>query len=172
MSGEAIRAVHAVTELWSLGHAWRNTASERGKRLLMLQAAGWVPHMRDALLDRDAISMKGPGIAALGDQTDAPALLGDLFEEKDPGAVRVHLDRHPEDMHAFLGRLKARVGAKATEYHQFKYAVAIEDESRRTHPRWASRIVAPSLPYLPTDDEPDSEIARRSVKALRQAGIL
>ena len=64
------------------------------------------------------------------------------------------------------------MGAKATEYHQFKYPVAIEDESRRTHPRWASRILAPSLPYMPTGGDPDSEIAGRSLQALRKAGIL
>jgi hypothetical protein len=171
-SAEAIRAVHPVTELWSLGHAWRNTASERNRRVLMLQAAGWVPTMRDVLLDRDAISMKGPGIAALGDHARETEKLDELFEAKDAAAVRVHLDRHPEEIPAFLKQLKARVGAKATEYHQFKYPVAIEDESRRTHPRWASRILAPSLPYMPTGGDPDSEIAGRSLQALRKAGIL
>ncbi len=84
----------------------------------------------------------------------------------------VHLDRHPEDTPAFLRRLRSKVGDKGTEYHQFKYAVAIEDESRRTHPRWASRIIAPSLPYMPTGSEPDNGIAKRSLQALRKAGIL
>ena len=64
------------------------------------------------------------------------------------------------------------MGAKATEYHQFNYPVAIEDESRLTHPRWASRIIAPSLPYMPTGRDPDSEIAKRSLQTLRKAGIL
>jgi hypothetical protein len=173
LSGPAIRAVHPVTELWSLGHAWRNTKSESNRRVLMLTAVGWVPYMRDALLDRDAISMKGPGIAALGKgERGAPATLDELLESKDAAAVRTHLDRRPQDAAAFLRRLKDKVGAKATEYHQFKYAVAIEDESRRAHPRWASRILAPAVPYLPTGNEPDTDITARANKALTKAGVM
>ena len=169
-SGEAIRAVHAVTEVWSLGHAWRATRLERNKRLLLLQAAAWVPEMRDALLARDAISMDGPGIESLGEEVEElPANVDELLEADDPAIARAFLDRHPEQAPAYLARLRRQVAPKGVEYHQFKYAVALEDETAPSHPRWASRLLAPAVGYMPTRKTTDNELTARSLHALAKA---
>lgn len=135
-----------MTEFWSLGHAWRATEIERNKRLLLLQAAAWVPEMRDALLVRDAISMEGPGLVSLGAQVEeVPTSLDELREAGDPGTARVFLDRQPDQAPAYLERLRHQVAAKGVEYHQFKYAVALEDETLPAHRQWVSRLLAPAM---------------------------
>ncbi len=172
-SGEAIRAVHAVTEVWSLGHAWRATRLERTRGLLLLQAASWIPELRDALLARDAISMEGPGIDDLGAGIDAvPKSVEELFETGDPALARVFLDRHPEQAGDYLARLRRQVAPKGVEYHQFKYAVALEDETAPSDPRWASRLLAPALGYMPTRATRDHELTARSLHALGKARVL
>jgi hypothetical protein len=172
-SGEAIRAVHAVTELWSLGYAWRATGLERTKRVLILQSAGWVAELRDALLDRDAISMEGPGIASLGaGEETTPSSLDELFEHNQPAAGRGYFDRYPESASKYVARLRFEVASKALEYHQLKYAVAIEDESRNSSPRWASRLLAPALGYMPTDADRQTDLTERALAALRKAQVI
>ncbi len=172
-SGAAIRAVHAVTEVWSLGHAWRATQNDRSKRLLLLQAAAWVPELRDTLLDRNAISMEGSGIATLGDTiTDIPSNVDDLLETRDPALARAFLDRRPEQAGAYLAKLRSGLAQKGLEYHQFKLVVALEDEISPSDPRWISRLLAPAAGYMPTRNSTDNELTSRSTHALLKARIL
>ncbi len=172
-SGEAIRAVHAVTEVWSLAHAWRATRDERNRKLLLLQAAAWVPEMRDALVARDAISMKGPGIKDLGAGVDAvPPSVDELLEAGDPALARAFLDRHPEQAPVYLARLRRQVAPKGVEYHQFKYAVALEDETAPADPRWTSRLLAPAAGYMPARKTRDNQLTDRSLAALAKAGVV
>ncbi|MEM7350602.1 MAG: hypothetical protein AAF657_07335 [Acidobacteriota bacterium] len=172
-SGEAIRAVHAVTEVWSLSHAWRATRSARNRHLLLLQAASWVPEMRDMLLARDAIAMQGPGIENLGEGVkEPPGSLDELFQDGDPGAARAFLERYPQQAAGFRQRLRRHLAAKGAEYHQFKYAVALVDETAPAHPRWTARLLAPAVGYMPTHRTRDNELTESSLHALRQAGAI
>lgn len=170
-SGEAIRAVHPVTELWSFGHAWDSTSRERTKRMLILQAAAWVPEMRDALIERDAIDMKRPGIAQLGVDVEPPPGLGAVFEASDPAAAASFLERNPAAAKRYLVHLDDAGADRTVEYHQFKYAVAIRDEAARAHPAWRSRILAPAMGYLPVGRERPTDLAFRSLDALERAGV-
>ena len=148
-SGAAIRAAHPVTELWSLRIAWSNSRSEQTRRILILQAASWIAEMRDALLVRDAISMDGPGLAAPGDDGE-----------------------HDEStLDAVFQSWRNEVASKGVEYHQFKCAVAIQDEAALADPRWASRLVASATGYMPTAADPDNSLTSRSLAALRKAGV-
>ncbi len=84
----------------------------------------------------------------------------------------VFLDRHPEQAAAYLARLRRQVAPKGVEYHQFKYAVALEDETSPSHPRWTSRLLAPAVGYMPTRKTGDNELTALSVHALEKARIL
>ena len=172
-SGAAIRAVHTVTETWSLRHAWRNTKSDRTRRLLILQAAAWVPEFRDALLVRKAVSMDGPGIESLGDGVeDVPSDLEELLEVGDPAVARRFLERRPELAPVYLERLRRQLAAKGVEYHQHKCVAAIEDEMSTANPRWVPSLLAPAVSYLPSHKAVDSNLATRSREALRAARVL
>ena len=164
--------VHGVTEVNAFAYAFRVTEDETTKRLMILQAAGWLP-----LLRRDLIGFFGPmegrGLDALGAEIDgeAPAL-AEVFEELSPDAARVRLDRDPRSRTAYAARLRGFLFRKAFQSHQYKYAAAMEEDSALIHPRWASRVLAPALTYLPTTADPDTEDFERSVFALRRAGRL
>ena len=124
-------------------------------------------------MQRDAISVDGPGIDWLKASADrVPSSLDELVEEGDPAATRAFLDRYPRRVGAYLQRLRQHLAAKGLEYHQFKYAVALEDETSASDPRWTSRLLAPAAGYLPTRKAEDNRLTARSLHALRRARVL
>jgi hypothetical protein len=169
--------VHGVTEVNAFAHGWRTTNDETTKRLMILQAAGWLP-----LLRRDLTGFfgapQGPGLDVLGAELDGDARtgekmpgLGNLLEEPVPALARAQLDRQPRMAAPFLAELRRFLAHKAVQNHQYKYTAALHEEATRVHPRWASRLLAPAITYLPTAGDPDTEILARSRHALRQAGV-
>lgn len=150
-SGEAIRAAHAITEIWSLGHASRATSSDYNRRVILLQAAAWIPEFRDALVARKAVSMERPGLDALDTEvTNVPSNLNDLLASGSSEMARSYLEPYPEQAPGLIDRFRARVASKWVKYHQFKYAVALEDEIAASHPNWTAHLLAPAMGYLPT----------------------
>jgi hypothetical protein len=68
-------------------------------------------------------------------------------------------------------RLVGQLARKAVEHHQHKYAAAVFEESRLAPPRWAPRLLACALPYLPSGAEPETELAQRSLRLLERVGL-
>lgn len=162
--------VHGVTEVNAFGYAFRATKVEATKRLMILQAAGWLPLMHHSI-----VRLHGPmedlELETLGaEATAASRGLEQVFAEPSPDGARALMDARPGNVEAFLGRLRSSLYRKAFQSHQYKYVAAIQEESALAHPRWASRILAPSITYAPTDGDPDTEVLERSLAALRQAG--
>jgi hypothetical protein len=143
----ALLPVHALTVANAFGHAARSAREDATRRLMVLQAAGWLTAMRDDLAGLAGLSMDGPGI-----------------EAREPGETPAP-DRARE-----LARLRAALARKAQENHQHKLTAAVEEESGRVHPRWAGRIVATGADYVDSPKDPETELYRRSVRALRDAG--
>ncbi|MCI0490915.1 MAG: hypothetical protein L0229_30350 [Blastocatellia bacterium] len=168
----ALLPVHAVTVINSLGYAYRTAKSDEAKRLIILQAAGWLPPLQQDLIEFAGLSMESPGIDVLGNSTHTEVSdLSKLFKRPTPGGARSLLDRDSKMASLYLKGLRRSLFYKATENHQYKYAAAMQEESRLVDSHWASRILAPAVPYLPTEEEPDTEILQRSLHALRKAGI-
>lgn len=163
--------VHGVTEVNAFAYAFRTTKEEATRRLLILQAAGWL-----SLMHRTIVGFYGPmedvELETLGAAVKADAVrLEEVFEEPSPERARALMDATKGNAAAFLERLRSALYHKAFQSHQYKYVAAIQEESALVHPRWASRILAPSVTYAPTDADPDTEVLRRSLGALRAASV-
>lgn len=167
--------VHPVTEVNAFAYVFRTSRDDFTRRLMILQAAGWLPLLyRD--LSRFAGDMEGPGVDVLGDAfagaegESAIPSFAEIFAQPSPDAARVRLDRQADGPQAFMAELRSHLVHKAFQSHQYKYAAAIQEESRLVNRRWASRILAPAVTYTPSGVDPDTEIYERSLHALRQAG--
>ena len=170
----ALLPVHALTVANACGHAWRATAIEETRRLIVLQAAGWLTALREDLVDMVDLSLEGPGIEQLGEELaaeEAPADLDELFEEGSPAAARALLDREPGLAADYAEGLRDRLCRRAREHHQHKYAAAALEEARLAHPRRPARVLAPAIDYLARPGDPETELYRRSLEALRAAGV-
>jgi hypothetical protein len=162
--------VHPVTEINAFHYAGRTTRVEETRRLMILQGAGWLPLLRE-----DLIGLHGPmteeGIDALGVTQEAPPPVEALFEEPSPAATRARLDLDPAAAGAYRAGLRSFLMTRANQNHQYKFLAAVEEESALIHPRWASRMLAPAVTYLPTARDPETETLRRSLHALERAGL-
>jgi hypothetical protein len=167
----ALLPVHAVTVVNALGHAWRCTASEATKRLLVLQAAGWLPELRDALERIVGLAPDMAVDALRAPESGEPSGLDELLEEPTPGALCVRLQREPAEREPLQARMAGFLARKGIEHHQHKYAAAVFEESGLAHPRWSPHLLACAVPYLPGPSEPETELCGRSRHALRAAGI-
>jgi hypothetical protein len=136
----ALLPVHAVTVTHAFGHAFRSTRSDATRRLLVLQAAGWLAALRDDLARIVGLAAEIPG-------ADAP------------------VPAEPD-----FARLRRSLFRTAQEHHQHKYLAALAEETRLVHPRWAEHLAASAGEYLAHPADPETEVYRRSMAALRAAG--
>lgn len=163
---EALLPVHAVTVINAFGHAWRTSRSDRTRRLMMLQAAAWQDQLH-AWLDKNVGLANGKPLEKLGEGVDgAPDDLAALLEEPSAGRTRVFLDRQPKQARGYVTRLQRNLIHRAVEHHQHKYAAAFAEEAGLAHPRWASLLLAPAVPYMPPAAEPATEFTRRALASL------
>ena len=169
---QSLLPVHAVTEVNAFGHVFRAAGNEETKRLMILQAAGWLPDMREALVVRNAHLKDGPALETLGDSVEKTPRLDAAFEQRSPGLVCATLSRNPGEATTYRGRMRRFLASKGVEHHQHKYAAVFLEESMTVEKRWAPFILAPSIDYLPTAAVSDTDVARRSVRALEKAGVL
>jgi hypothetical protein len=168
---EALLPVHAVTVVNALGHAWRSSGNDATRRLVMLQAAGWLALLRDDLAAIAGLGSDTRAIETLAAAAaDAPAASDDALREP-TAAAAYGLLRRTGEASAFRSALAGHLARKADEHHQHKYAAAAFEESRLAHPRWQPQLLACAVPYLPGARDPDTELAQRSLRVLQQAGV-
>lgn len=108
---------------------------------MILQAAAWLAALRDDLGRIVGLSTDGPRL----DELELPSV--------DFRVLRRSLFR------------------TASEHHQHKYAAAIAEEASLMHPRWAARMGATAGEYLANPAEGETEVYRRSMAALKRAGL-
>ncbi len=170
----ALLPVHPVTVVNAFGHAWRTTRDETTRRLMILQACGWLPDLRDDLAG--IVGLNGPGhtidaVDTAGGGGDEPSRPQDEPpRDPTPISLRAWL-RDSQHMSAYRTRTIAHMARKAVEHHQHKYAAALFEESRLAHPEWSPHLLACAAAYLPDQTDPETELYRRSLHALGDAGI-
>ena len=154
-----------------MGHAFRSARSEETKRLLVLQAAAWLPAIRDHLVRRRGLSMDGPSLRPAAPPTGAELpTLDEAVERRAPAEVLARLTDDAASLRPFRASLRRSLFREARDHHQYKYAAAIHEESRLASPIWAPRILAPAVAYLPTTTR-SSDVHARSLEALARAGL-
>jgi hypothetical protein len=176
-SGGALLPVHAVTETEAFGYAFQSTRSDATRRLLVLQAAGWLPDMRAALESNGAQTAGAAGLLSPrpseGATGEAPSIdLREAMDSGDPARLRAGLGSDGARAESCRDLTRRGLARGGVEHHQHKYAAAFLAESLRVSPRWAPAILAPSAGYLPAPGAAESGIALRSRAALREAGLV
>jgi len=78
----------------------------------------------------------------------------------------------PHDQALDVAGLRAQLVRKGDQNHEFKYAGSILAESRRGDARWRTGYLAVGVDDLPGENAPETDLARRSRRALEKAGVL
>ena len=186
--GPALLSVHPITVTAALFQVQRRAADELTRRAALLQAATWIPRVRDVLADNELFDPRSSALDELarpaGDLARASAdpqahpspsetpdeLAGSLdatFAAPSLARVRAHVERHGPA--AFSARLLAHLHRAATDSHQPKLAAALLGEARHVHPRWVPTLFSPALGYLPAAAALTTPLHERSRELLARA---
>ncbi|HWE40221.1 MAG TPA: hypothetical protein VG406_26960 [Isosphaeraceae bacterium] len=170
MRKPGILAIHAVTASNALHFTYGAAADPTTRLLALLQAAGWLPLMRDrnTAADGPAIdSIEPVSPDATGDEA-----VGEVFSALDSDRRKAaakaigYLGKggSPDLIFDAARRLIFRKGRDA---HDYKFGAAIWEEFRlAADPRWQGPLTAAALFNFPGSGSPDSPLMRQAVEAV------
>jgi hypothetical protein len=168
MRQPGIVGLHTLTTLNALHHEYQSSGVDATRKLLLLQAAAFLPLFREAMHGRgkvgaeriDALEPAGSGdvgevFATLSRDRAAAARAALGLLRADPANARRLAD---------AGRLL--VFLKGTDSHDYKFSSAVLEDYAAVSPAWRDRFLAASLFWLKGSGSPDSPLVKRTRAAL------
>jgi hypothetical protein len=168
MRQPGIVGLHTLTTLNALHHAYQASGVDPTRKLLLLQAAAFLPLFRGAMTGRgkvgdariDALEPAGGGdvgevYATLSKDRAAAARMALGLVRADPANARRLVD---------AGRLL--VFLKGTDSHDYKFSSAVMEDYAHIGPAWRDKFLAASLFWLKGSGGPDAPVVKRTRAAL------
>jgi hypothetical protein len=166
--GPGLLPVHPTTIANALHHIHRSSRDDETRRVALLQAAAWIPRLREALADNGRISRTESSMNAL---VKVPGKRDESLVEvlRAPTTDRVLACLWRGDRtESFATELRSNLYRAVDQNHQPKYAAALLEDVSLCHPRWRPVLLAPCLDYLPSARTPTTAVHERSQEALRR----
>ena len=169
MRQPGIVALHTLTTLNALHYAYETSSAGETRKMLLLQAAAFLPLFREAMKSRGKVADaridqlkpdEGDGhveevfsTLSRDKMTAAQLALGIL--RADPSRARQLID---------AGRLL--IFLKGTDSHDYKFSSAVMEDYTFISPAWRDRFLAASVFWLKGSGGPDSPVVERTRAAL------
>jgi len=159
-----ILSLHAVTTANALHFAFRTCREENTRRMLLLQAASFLPLFRGGgKLDGEKLDALDPK----SDPTDIEAVFAQIGPDR-LGAARSALAylRTSGDPKPFIDMARKLIFLKGNNAHDYKFSSAVlEDYSHIASP-WRERYLAASVFLLKGTTAPENNLVKRTRAAL------
>ena len=160
-----IISVHANTSVNAMHLAYRHAGDPGTSRLILLQAAAFLPLFR-GLLGSERRSLRIDTLEALDQDEDSGSALDDIFATV--SVDRVDAARKTLDYLAargaeppFMSLARQYVVDRNTGYHDYKFAEAAFENAAGMESPWREPYLAASVLYLNgSNDKPNETIAR------------
>ena len=169
MRQPGIVALHTLTTLNALHYTYQSSALGETRKLLLLQAASFVPLFREAMASRGKVAdVRIDGLKPDEGSGDVGEVFNTLSKDKMAaarlalGVVRADPARARELIDA--GRLL--VFLKGTDSHDYKYSSAVMEDYAFLAPAWRDRFLAASVFWLKGSAGPDAPVVKRTRAAL------
>ncbi|HEX3658701.1 MAG TPA: hypothetical protein VHV55_23110 [Pirellulales bacterium] len=165
-----IVALHAVTTANALHYAYATCGDDQTRRMLMLQAASFVTHFRDAMQSRGKIAevelAKLEPLPTTGEHTVAE-ILADISRDRLTAARKLlgycHSNPVPSD---FAEAARVLIFTKGNDAHDYKFSSAAFEDYLRVSPEWRGRYLAASVYWLRGSGDADNKLVARTRAAL------
>jgi hypothetical protein len=167
-----IVAIHAVTSTNALHFAFRTSANDQTRRLLLLQNAAFLPLFRQSMSRRAALQ-----------ELSLDTLESTSHESQDPAAAKVFAEISTDrtaaaklllgqldaglDPRSFIDAARLMVFQKGDNAHDYKYSSAVLEDYYHVSPAWRNRYLAASVFNLKGSGQPDNKLVERTRAALR-----
>lgn len=168
----AIVPIHANTTSNALGYAYRTSANDETRRLMMLQNAAFLPNFRDAMRGRGNVRDVSVDTITAKPTLDLPNIkLDELFDELGTNPVSAAEKTYaylqgggsPEE---FLDAARVLVYRKSRDSHDYKFSSAVLEDYYNVSPKWRNAYLAANTQNLKHSKQQDSGLVERTKAAL------
>lgn len=167
-----IVALHAVTSTNALYYAFRTTADDQTRRMLLLQNAAFLPLFRETMRGRGRVQelrvaelQPEPLSGPLQEQTGA--IFRDVSRDR-PTAARKVLSfvQSDDDAKTFIDAARRLIFLKGNNSHDYKFSSAVLEDFYHISPQWRKQFLATSVFNLRGSEDRDNSLVQRTREAL------
>jgi hypothetical protein len=174
MRQPGIVGIHCVTSANALHFGYQTSGHDETRRLLLLQAAAFLPMFRQAMLGRGkmrtdlnidtlaSVEAKSKGAQAI-EEIFADVSKDRLLAARKTLAV---LDSQTADPQALMTPARRLLFSKGRDSHDYKFSSAALEDCFHVTPAWRYRYLATSMFNLKGAGDPDNDLMKRTRAAL------
>ncbi|MEO2090005.1 MAG: hypothetical protein ABGY75_10980 [Gemmataceae bacterium] len=171
MRQPGIVGLHTLTTANALHHAYTAAGDEPTRKLMLLQAAAFLPLFRGAMGDRGKVADVRIDQLRPADepkQFTAEDVFATLSKNKAKAAAMAlsYLAAKPGGSRDLIDAGRALVFLKGTDSHDYKFSSAVMEDHAHLSAGWKDRFLAASLFWLKGSGEPDAKVVNRTRAAL------
>lgn len=174
MRQPGIVSLHSLTSLNALHYAFQTVSDEQSRKLLLLQAAAFVPLFREAMASRNPKMTDDKIDKQLGEVPNDPVVpkLEDVFAtlSKDKQAASqgafLFLKSYPDASRDLIDHARRLIFLKGTDSHDYKFSAAVMEDYSHLSPGVRDQFLAASVYWLKGSGAGDSALAKRIQSAL------
>lgn len=169
MRQPGIVALHAVTTTNALFYAYRTSANDETRRLLMLQNAAFLPMFRESMRSRGQIrDLSIDDLAAAEWSGNGPA---EIFAELQGNSLQAARDAYgflsqpsttQQPIQQLMERARLMVFLKGNDAHDYKFSSAILEDCLHLSPRWRAPFLASNIFRIPASGTRDNPLVERT----------
>jgi hypothetical protein len=173
MRQPGIGGLHTITTMNALHFAYQNSGNDETRRMMMLQAAAFLPMFREFMSGRGKLpelcvdklekaDSKAHGAAAVEE------IFADVSKDKTSAARKALalLDAQPDACRDLLAVGRRLVFNKGQDSHDYKYSSAVMEDCFHASPAWRNRYLAASMFWLHGSGDGDNDLIKRARAAL------
>jgi hypothetical protein len=170
MRQPGIVGLHCCTTVNALHYAYQTAGRDETRRLMMLQAAAFLPMFRQAMTGRGKLAdlrlddlQKAEGAAGGIEQ-----IFHDVSKDRMKAAretLRL-LDSNPRAVQPLMATARRLVFSKGRDSHDYKFSSAALEDFYHLSPAWRTRYAAASMFNLRGADDPNNRLIVKMKGAL------
>ena len=171
MRQPGIVALHAVTTSNALHYAFVAAGTDQTRRMLLLQAAAFLPLFRHAMQGRGTVAnLRVDQVSPVAMEAKKENAVGDVLatvstnREQAAGKVLALLKSEPAE--PLIRAARRLVILKANNVHDYKFGSAVLEDYYHISPGWRDRYLAGAMFNLRGSKGPDNPLVERTRAAL------
>ena len=171
MRQPGIVGLHTLTTANALRYAFGATGDDDTRKVLMLQAAAFLPMFLSGMRDRGKVGDADiTTLAADGAKTDhAPEHVFAVLTKDKPQAAQLavrYLKNNPAGRQHLIDAGRRLIFLKGTDSHDYKFSAAVMEDVAHVSEAWRDRFLAASLFWLKGSGAADAATVKRTRAAL------
>jgi hypothetical protein len=173
MRQPGIVGVHCVTSTNALHFAYQTTGNDETRRMMLLQAAAFLPLFRQNMAGRGQLAdLKLDALEIAEPKKDAAEAITEIFDAVRPNPLAAaqktlaFVSGHPERVDPLMAAARRLLFSKGRDSHDYKFSSAALEDYYRVSPRWAPYYLASSMYNLRGTGHPDNDLVKRTRGAL------